>query len=138
MQTEPIAVGYPLVTLPFVETDFGATQTDTAIPVAGSTVTGYAALLDGWVVGFAAKLSAAAAAGALSLDVAIAGVQQGIDSSIATAETTEYTQRFNVGDYPFSAGDVLGMSYTSDGSLDPETIDAQITLYIMYREANFR
>lgn len=138
MQTERIAVSHPVVPLQFAKTDFAASQTDAAIAVAGSTVTGYTALFDGWIVGIAVKLSAAITAGNLTVDATIGGTGRAIDMDIDTALTTGFWRKFAVGDHPFSAGSVLGASFTSDADLAPTTADAIITLYVMYDDAYFR
>lgn len=135
---EEIAVTNPLASFAFTATDMAATQTDTALVVAGSTVTTYTALKAGWVVGFSVKLSAAVTAGTLTADFSIAGTAQAVDKTLATAATTSYRYEFPIERYRFAAGATLGMTFTSNGSLDPETIDAVAVLYVIYDDAVFR
>ncbi len=135
---EDIAVANPLVKFTFTATDMAATQTDTALVVAGSTVTTHTALKAGWVVGIGVKLSAAATAGTLTIDFSLAGTAQAVDKTLATAATTSYRYEFPVERYRFAAGATLGMTFTSNGSLDPETIDAVADLYVIYDDAIFR
>lgn len=132
MLTERIAITHNLVAFPFALANLAATQTDTAVPILGGVIPTYTALFPGYVVAITANLSAAATAGVLTLDFSIAGTAKAVDKTLATASTTSYIYKFRPGDYPFAAGATLGMSYTSNGSLDPTTSDLVAMLYVLY------
>ena len=127
-------------TSPFAEYTFSlanlaATQTDTVIPANGGVVDTHVMWKKGCIVGYTVQLSAAITAGTLISEVFVAGADNGIDITMDTASTTEFTGSFEYGDYPFAAGATLGVAYTSDGSLAPTTSDALITLIVMYEGA---
>lgn len=138
MQTEKIAIAYPTMSYAYALANLAATQTDTAVPVLGGVASNHVALFDGYVVALTGVLSAAITAGTLSFDFSIDGTAQAVDKTLATAATTEYVYKFRIGQYPFSAGDTLGVTYTSNGSLDPTTSDLIAVLYVVYRGEAFR
>jgi hypothetical protein len=96
---------------------YGATlvdgQTDTALPSFGGGL-GYAMPSAGSVVGIAATLDAATGADStLSLDVKIGATQKSIDKAIGTAATS-VSQKFAPDTHRFAAGDLIGVTYTSN------------------------
>lgn len=130
MQTRA-ATTSPIVPFVFEQANMQASQTDTDTVVAGGVTATYAMPLSGSIVGYSITLSAAVSAGSLEFDIEIGGATTAtIETDAAT--TTEFYGTYNYGDEPFSAGAVLGVTYTSDGSLSPTTADANIVVFVMF------
>lgn len=121
---EQIAVTSPTQAIFTDSTALVDGQTDTALPVQGSTV-GLVFPSGGWVVALTAALSAATGAGALSVDVKVGSTQKGIDMSIDVTDTAK-TKTFGDNAYRFNAGDKITATYTS-GTL---TTNGNITVGI--------
>lgn len=134
MVMEQIAITQPQVELEFSLANFAASQTDTTVPTNAGVVDTHVAWKAGSIVGYTVQLSTAITAGSLDAEVFVGGVDNGIDIVMDTAATTEFTKTFEEGTYPFSAGDTIGVAYTSDGSLAPTTADGLITLILRYAD----
>lgn len=137
MLTESIAITGNLVPFVFSLANLAATQTDTAVPIPGAVANTYTMLFPGRVVALTAQLSAAITAGTLTVDFSIAGTAKAVDKTLATASTTSYRYFFNPNTYPIAAGATLGVTYTSNGSLDPTTSDLVVVVYVLYEGQPF-
>ena len=131
---EQIAITKPFDKFEFALANLAASQTDVVIPVLGAVADTHLAWKAGCIVGYSASLTAAIAAGTLKAEVFVAGTDNGIDITLDTASTTAFVGTYEYGTYPFAAGATLGVKYTSNGSLSPETSDAVITLYVLYSD----
>lgn len=125
-QFEKIATTYLIQSYVFHLSPLVDGQTDAALTYAGPV----AAITPkmpwaGSVIAIEADLSAAVGAGVLSFDVAIATVQQGIDTVIPV-DATRVRGTYREGTYRFAAGDALIASYTS-GTL---TTNGNCTVYV--------
>lgn len=132
MQFELIGVTHPTLAIFTDSTALVDGQTDTALPIQGSTV-GLVFPSGGWVIGLSAALSAATGAGALSVDVKVGSTQKGIDMSIDVTDTAKYAT-YAKDAYRFNAGDKITATYTS-GTL---TTNGNITVGIFVVLDNLR
>lgn len=135
MLQEPIAITYPMVNYGFEQANMAASQTDTDINIVGGLTATYVMPFDGWLCAYSIKLSAAITAGSLEFDVEVNG------STVLTIETdaastTEFYSRLVANSYRLQAGDLLGVTYTSDASLAPTTSDANVVLLVMYEDVS--
>lgn len=121
----------PIVPFVFQQANMQASQTDTDTVVAGGVTATYAMPLAGSIVGYSIKLSAAVTAGSLEFDIEVGGATTATIETDA-ASTTEFYGTYNYGDEPFSAGALIGVTYTSDASLAPITADANIVVFVMF------
>lgn len=130
---EQIAITNNVVKFSFSEADLAISQTNTDIPVLGADIVTYLLPYDGWVVGYAFNKSANHTAGSLDFDINI----NGTSTLTISADTTSVYKSLDTPDEPFNAGDTLGIDYTSDGSLDPTTVDVVIDIYVLFTDMNF-
>ena len=114
---------------------FGASlvdgQTDTALPSFGGGV-GYCAPARGWVKALSVTNDDAQGAGALTFDVKIGSTQQEINLSSGVADTAVY-EKFRDGEYPFAAGDTIGVTYTSGTLTDNGDVSAVLFITLDMR-----
>lgn len=129
---ERMATSKPIVKFSFSLADLAASQTGTAIPVLGGLINGYLMPLAGCIVGYSINKSAAHGAGSLDFDITVAGTS----TLTIAADTTSVYATVEYGDEPFSAGDALGVTYTSDGSLSAITVDVVIDIYVLFVDFN--
>jgi len=121
----------PIIPFVFEQANMAASQTDTDTAVAGGLTATYVMPFDGSIVGYGIQMSAAVSAGSLEFDIEVDGATTATIETDA-ASTTEFYGTYAYGDEPFSAGSSIGVTYTSDGSLSPETADANIVVYVMF------
>lgn len=121
----------PIQPLVFALANLAASQTDTDVPIVGGVNNTYALPLNGSIVGYAIQFSETVTAGSLEFDLEIDGTST-FTIETDTAATTEYYNTIEYGNETFLAGSSLGVTYTSDGSLAPLTIDANIIVYVMF------
>lgn len=133
MLQEQIAIMNNVVKFSFSEADLAASQTATDIPVLGADHTVYQLPFDGFVIGYSIGKSAAHSAGSLDFDIEI----NGTSTLTIAADTASVHASLNTPDEPFSAGDTLGVTYTSDGSLSAITVDVVIDIYVVFTGMNF-
>lgn len=133
MLQENIAIKHPTVPYAFSEADLAASQTATAIPVVGADIATYLIPTDGFIVGYSINKSASHNAGSLDFDLTVNG------TSVLTiaADTTSVYKTLPGDSYAVDAGQTIGVTYTSDGSLSPTTIDVSIVVYVVHRDFNF-
>ncbi|MGB1285058.1 MAG: hypothetical protein ACPG7F_00880 [Aggregatilineales bacterium] len=124
----PEATSSPQHTFNFALANLAASQTATDIPIPGGVVNTYLLPKGGYIVGYAINKSAAHGAGSLDFDIELDGTST---ITIAADTTSEYAT-INAPDEPFSAGQTLGVTYTSDGSLSATTVDVAVTVYVMF------
>lgn len=128
---ERIAITSPHSHFDFALANLAASQTATDVPVVGGVANTIPAVKSGCIVGYAIQLSAAFSAGTAEVGLEVGGTES-VAVSIDTASTTEYVGTYEYGDYPFSAGDTIGVTYTTDGSASPETNDAIVRVYVIF------
>lgn len=133
---EQIAISRPTVAYQFALANLAATQTGTAIPIPGGVIATYLLPNAGYVVGYAANLSAAFTAGSADIDITINGTSIRT-IAIDTASTTKYAARFPIPDEFFAASSTLGVTYTTDGSADPITSDIVVTVFVVFEDYTF-
>lgn len=132
MQTNE-ATSSPTIPYVYEIANMASSQTDTDINIAGGLTATYAMPLNGSIVGYAIQLSGAVSAGSLEFDIEVNGTSTATIET-DTASTTEFYDLYEYGTEPFVAGDSIGVTYTSDGSLDPETIDANVVLFVIFEQ----
>ena len=130
MAQEYISVSQPTVKYDFALANLAATQTATAVPIVGGAIAGYLLPSDGNIVGYAALLSAAFSAGTATISIALNGTAKAT-VNIGVAATTEYSARFPLPALPFKAGDVLTVTYTTNGDAAPTTNDLVVSVFTM-------
>lgn len=133
MLQEGLPTSSPIVKFSFSEADLAATQTATDIPIVGADLNTYLMPADGFIVGYAINKTAAHSAGSLDFDIEI----NGTSTLTIPADTTSVRSLLEVPDEPFAAGDTLGVTYTSDGSLSAETVDVGVDIYVVFTDFNF-
>ncbi|MGB1287709.1 MAG: hypothetical protein ACPG7F_14315 [Aggregatilineales bacterium] len=129
MQTSE-ATSSPQVAYNFTLDDLAASQTGTDIPTPGGLINTYLLPVRGYIVGYAINKSAAHSAGSLDFDIEV----NGTSTLTIQADTTSVYSTINVPDEPFAAGETLGVTYTSDGSLSATTVDVVVTVFVMFEE----
>lgn len=117
----------------FTLDDLAVSQTGTDIPTPGGLINTYLMPKDGYIVGYAINKSASHSAGSLDFDIEVGGTS----TLTIAADTTSVYATLEVHDEPFSAGDTLGVTYTSDGSLSATTVDVVVTIYVVFKDFNF-
>lgn len=128
MQQESIATRYNVIKFSFSESNLAASETGTAIPAVGADIDTYQLPYSGWIVGYSINKSAAHTAGSLDFDLEI----DGTSTLTIAADTASVYAELTVGDEPFSAGSTLGVTYTSDASLEAVTVDVVIDVYVIF------
>lgn len=136
MVQEKIAISRPIIAYDFALANLAATQTGTAVPVPGGVLATYLLPNAGYVVGYAANLSAAFSAGSADIDITINGTSIRT-IAIDTASTTKYAARFPIPAEPFAASSTLGVTYTTDGSASPTTNDLVVTVFVVLEDFTF-
>lgn len=133
---ENMATKQPQFRFDFALANFAASQTDTDVPILGGIIPEFLLPAGGKIVGYAVNLSAAVTAGSLAFDITIDGTSvKTIDADTATQ--TEYYAAIEDSNLAFDAGNEIGCTYTSDGSLAPTTIDGVVSVYIVFDEWNW-
>lgn len=108
-----------------------ASQSDVAIKASISTNNEYTMELEGSIIGIAVASNAARSAGTLTVDVTINGSATGLQAVLDGTNTTyHYATQIPETD-TFSAGDRLGVDYTTDGSWAPTTADIVVTVTVL-------
>lgn len=130
---ENIAVSQPIIPYQFSEANLAVSQTDTDVPILGADTTTYLMPANGFIVGYAIGKSANHTAGSLDFDLTI----DGTSTLTIAADTTSVYAFVPVPNEYFAAGSTLGVTYTSDGSLDPTTVDVAVTVFVVFQEFEF-
>jgi hypothetical protein len=120
----------------FALANLAATQTGTAVPVLGGVISTYVMPVSGFVVGYAINMSAAFTAGTAVINITKNGTVIHV-VNIAVASTTKYYTRFPIPDFPFAAGDTIGVTYTTNGSADPTTNDVVVNVFANFQGFSF-
>lgn len=118
----------PQIAYQFALANLAASQTATDVPVPGGVVNTYLLPVGGYIVGYAINKSAAHGAGSLDFDIEL----DGTSTLTIEADTTSEYATINAPDEPFSTGQALGVTYTSDGSLSATTVDIVVTVFVMF------
>ncbi len=103
-------------------------------------VTGFVAPLAGWIVGITVQTNENKTAGVLTFAPTIAGTALASGtglSAVALANSAAKAYSWigaNVPGTQFAAGDLIGCKYTTDANLEPNTIDAFIEVFVIYKD----
>lgn len=127
---ENMPTSKPIIKFSFALADLADSQTGTAIPALGAVVPTYVMPLAGCIVGYSINKSASHSAGSLDFDLTVAGTS----TLTIAADTTDVYSLIEYGNEPFAAGDALGVTYTSDGNLEANTVDVIIDVYVLFSE----
>lgn len=133
MLQERIAITHPTIALQFALADLADSQTGTAVPILGAVVATYKMPCAGYIVGYAINKSASHSAGSLDFDLTV----NGTSTLTIAADTASTSALLNAPDEPFAAGDTIGVTYTSDGDLEANTVDVGVTVYVVLTNFNF-
>lgn len=133
MYQEKIAIRHNVATYEFALANLADSQTNTDVPIVGGVVATYLMPFKGHIIGYSINKSAAHSAGSLDFDLNING------SSVLTiaADTTSTYDTFETGTYQFSAGQTLGVDYTSDENLEANSVDVGVTLFVVFEDMVF-
>lgn len=125
--------GITIVPYVFGQDALAANQTDVQIPTAvgeaSQAVAGYTMPVAGEVLYLTANLSAAGSAGNLSVGATIDGTEDA-DSTIAITTETAVIKTLTRDSMVFTAGAVLGVEITTDGSWNGTTADLLVVAYV--------
>ena len=133
MTQENMPTTSPQHVFSFAIADLAVSQTATDIPIPGGVIPTYLMPAAGYIVGYSINKSAAHSAGSLDFDLEI----NGTSTLTIAADTSSVRKILEAGDEPFSAGDTLGVTYTSDGSLSAITVDVVVDVYVVFTGFNF-
>jgi hypothetical protein len=133
MYQERIAVAHPMHRYSFAIANIQDSQTGTAVPILGGVVNTHIMPLGGYIVGYAINYSASLSAGSTDFDLLVAGTS----TLTIAADTASAYALINVPNEPFSAGQTLGVSYTTDGDVEANTVDAVVDVFVVFRDFNF-
>lgn len=133
MSQENMPTSKPVIKFTFALADLADSQTGTTVPAVGNVVPTYLMPLAGWIVGYSINKSASHSAGSLDFDLTVAGTS----TLTIAADTTDVYAILEVPNEPFAAGDALGVTYTSDGDLEANTVDVLIDVYVVFTEFRF-
>lgn len=116
----------------FALANIAASQTATDVPVVGGVANTYLLPKSGYICGYAINKSAAHTAGSLDFDIEL----DGTSTLTIAADTTSVYSTIEAPDEPVAAGETLGVTYTTDASTDPATVDVIVTVYVMFNDWN--
>lgn len=133
MTQENMPTTSPIIKFTFALADLADSQTGTAIPAVGNIVPTYLMPVAGFIVGYSINKSASHSAGSLDFDLTIGGTS----TLTIAADTTDVYKLLEVPNEPFAAGAVLGVTYTSDGDLEANTVDVLIDVYVVFTGFEF-
>jgi hypothetical protein len=133
MSQENMPTSKPIIKFSFALVDLADSQTGTAVPILGGVVPTHLMPLAGWIVGYSINKSASHSAGSLDFDLTVAGTS----TLTIAADTTDTYALLEVPNEPFAAGDALGVTYTSDGDLEANTVDVVVDVYVVFSEFRF-
>lgn len=126
----------PTMRYSFALANLAATQTGIAVPILGGVLNTYAMPKGGYVVGYSVCKSAATSAGNTDVDITIAGTS--IKTiAVDTASTTVFTGEMPMPAHYFTAGAILGVTYTTDGDHAPTTQDIVVDVFVVLFDYNF-
>jgi hypothetical protein len=135
--SEAIAAQYPLIRERFERQQVAASLTNSQLNLvetraASSTlnVQGIVMPYDGSVFAIAASFSGNVTAGSFTAMLSVNGTAKATCVVVITTGSKGYAI-FEAGQFPFSAGDVVGVQITTNGSYAPTTLDLAVDLYIV-------
>lgn len=136
-QIEGIIAKGQLVPLVFHQNAVAASQTNAQLKLVETAATssdtdndGYVLPFDGEIVAVSYQLSAAATAGSLTIGPTIGGTEESDPTLAVTTGTSGYDTCLR-GTAPCSAGDVIGVEITTDGSWDATTADLAVVVWVL-------
>lgn len=127
MVQENIGITQPIVAYQFALANIADSQTGTAVPIAGGVLNTYLMPKAGCIVGYAINYSAALSAGSTDFDLTI----NGTSTLTIAADTVSVSKVLTEGQEPFAAGDTLGVTYTTDGNVEANTVDVVVTVFVV-------
>lgn len=130
---EKMPTSKPIIPYQFALADLADSQTATVVPTVGAVTNGYILPLSGHIVGYAITKSAAHSAGSLDFDLTL----DGTSTLTIAADTASTYALIESGNEPFAAGQVLTVTYTSDGNVEANTVDVTVTVFVVFHEFNF-
>lgn len=133
MYQEHIAISHPTYRYSFALADIQDSQTGTAVPILGGVVNNYIMPLGGYIVGYAINYSASLSAGSTDFDLLVAGTS----TLTIAADTTSTYALIPAPNEPFSAGQTLGVSYTTDANVEANTVDVVVDVFVVFRDFVF-
>ena len=133
---ERLPTSSPTMKYTFALANLAAAQTGIAVPIQGGVIDTFVMPKGGYIVGYAVNKSAATSAGATAIDITVAGTSTKT-VNIGTASTTKFYAVLPVPDEPFSAGDLLGVTYTTDADHAPTTQDIVVDVFVEFRDFTF-
>lgn len=133
MVQENIAVMQPIIKYSFALADIADSQTGTAVPILGGAVNRYIMPKAGSIVAYAINYSATLSAGSTDFDLLI----NGTSTLTIAADTVSVYKVLTEGVEPFSAGQTLGVSYTTDANVEANTVDVVVDVFVCFKEFDF-
>jgi hypothetical protein len=129
---ERMPTSKPIIKYSFALANLADSQTATAVPILGGVLNEHLMPLSGCIVGYSINKTASHSAGSLDFDLTVAGTS----TLTIAADTTDVSALIEWGNEPFSAGDALGVTYTSDDSLEANTVDVVVDVFVLFSEFN--
>lgn len=117
----------------FALANLADSQTGTAVPILGGVLNTYILPKNGFIVGYAITKSAAHSAGSLDFDL----VLNSTSTLTIAADTTSVYKVLEVPNEPFTAGQTLSVTYTSDGNLEANTVDVGVSVFVVFTDFDF-
>lgn len=133
MVQERIAITRPTIMYSFAIANIADSQTGTAVPILGGVLNNYIMPLNGYIVGYAINYSAALSAGSTDFDLLV----NGTSTLTIEADTVSVYKTLPEGNEPFTAGQTLGVSYTTDGNVEANTVDVVVNVFVVFSDFDF-
>lgn len=133
MVQEAISIKHPIVKYSFALANIADSQTGTAVPILGGVVNNYIMPLNGSIVGYAINYSASLSAGSTDFDLLV----NGTSTLTIAADTVSVYKLIDEGVEPFTAGQTLGVSYTTDANVEANTVDVVVDVFVCLRDFEF-
>jgi hypothetical protein len=133
MLQERIAVTHPIQKYSFAVANIADSQTGTVVPILGGVLNLHIMPRSGYIVGYAINYSASLSAGSTDFDLLVAGTS----TLTIAADTTSTYNTIPVPNEPFSAGQTLGVTYTTDADVEANTVDVVVDVFVVFRDFEF-
>lgn len=133
MVQENIAITQPVVKYSFAIANLAVSQTATDIPIPGGVVNTYRLPRAGFIVGYSIAKSADHTAGSLDFDIEL----DGTSTLTIASDTVSAHKLLSEPNEPFTEGQSLGVTYTTDANLLATTVDVVVDVFVKFQDFDF-